>query len=543
MLLIRLKIYFDGKEQPVADITISGQSSANPAQASTNGTNKPSLKAGVPFELLLAIFQAGGLPGQIIPGPNGELQIACDISRMTDAELSGKCPGKNAAADLIAAAVQLQAEGAKGKGEADPDSGPPALAAEAAKTGVVNLIALLNSGGKSAAGSVSANAVKPESPALMKAMAGQDGRTAPAAGNGQFNDLAALAKQDLSNARTDISGNTAAGHKSAGLNVVPDEDAKPEKSVSDIPVDKAKIAAAKAAEADIPTGLKGGSQETSGKNPDAEIAGKAAAWGAENIRLKANETPGEKTTVPGLKTEAAKAPQSENTVSPVRTEHPETAMTGHTNNFPETASVKGTEIKAEREVEPRTEPVKAPGQTLQGGIHAQSSLNGTAAAAATGADIGFGEALNGAVLEQVSAGTIELFRDGGRVRLSLDPPELGSVDMDLIVDRNGMKLVLTSDSGAVRHVLQANMDQLRSSLHDQGMTRFDILVQDRPNSDAGGWQAGGNSGRDFLQSGGGGENGQSRDDGSPAFTRPATDSRTATATGRDNLNGELSLFA
>jgi flagellar hook-length control protein FliK len=154
---------------------------------------------------------------------------------------------------------------------------------------------------------------------------------------------------------------------------------------------------------------------------------------------------------------------------------------------------------------------------------------------------------NQAVMEQVSGGTIELYRNGGgRVRLSLNPPELGSVDMDLVVDRNGMKLVLFSDSGDVRSVLQANMDQLRGSLHDQGVSRFDILVQDRPASDSGGWQAGGGSGRESMFGGSGSDSGQLRADGggSGAAAAPgAADNNAAIAASRENSNGELSVFA
>jgi len=155
-----------------------------------------------------------------------------------------------------------------------------------------------------------------------------------------------------------------------------------------------------------------------------------------------------------------------------------------------------------------------------------------------------------AMVEQVSGGTIELFRNGGgRVRLSINPPELGGIDLDLIVDRNGVKLILTSESGEVRNVMQANMDQLRSSLHDQGMNRFDIQIQDRlqdrPGMDSGGWTPDGNSGRDSMQSNSSGQfrpgNGEG---GASALARGTGDNREAAiGAGRENSNGELSVFA
>ena len=187
---------------------------------------------------------------------------------------------------------------------------------------------------------------------------------------------------------------------------------------------------------------------------------------------------------------------------PVRAEHADSGATGRLNNPAELLNVKGTEIKIDKESVFRTEAAKTPGQTVSGGIHAQGAALAFRVAAGPGADNTLGSSLTGAMLEQVSGGTIELFRTGGgRVRLSLNPPELGGIDLDLIVDRNGVKLILTSESGEVRNVMQANMDQLRSSLHDQGMNRFDIqIVQDRPGMDSGGWHAGSNSGRDSMQS-------------------------------------------
>lgn len=535
----------------MADIVICGQSSANPAQPSNTGTIKPSRKAGVPFGLLLAIFQSGGLPGQIIPGPNGELRLACDISQMTDAELFGKCPGKQAPSDLILTIARPPMDSAQGKGEIPPETaGLPEIDAETAKTAAVNMIALLNSNGKSSADNVSANAIKPESPALLKAIAKQDGQATALAGGPDANaavvkesgsDMAGFTKQGLNDARADLPGNIPPGQKTDDSFPLPADGVKPEKYGRENQHDRSKIAATKTADTEITSGLKSAAQGASMK--DSESANKAVAPGAENFRFKFKENPGEKTAAAGMKTETAKAHQTESAGVSARPEHFESGAAGRPNNSPDYTGVRTAEIKADRDPAPRTEAVKNPGQAVSG-THVQGAAAGFSAAAGPNAEIGFPETLNGAMLEQVSEGTIELFRSGGgRVKLTLSPPELGSVEMDLIVDRTGMRLVLTSESGDVRSVLQANMDQLRSSLHDQGMNRFEILVQDRPGSDSG-WQAGGHSGRESLQNGEGGGNGQLRDDGAPALSRPATDDGTrAISMSRENLNGALSLFA
>ncbi len=99
------------------------------------------------------------------------------------------------------------------------------------------------------------------------------------------------------------------------------------------------------------------------------------------------------------------------------------------------------------------------------------------------------EALNPQnVLDRVAEGNEILLRTGSnRVRLTLSPPQFGTLDLDLHLGRDRVKLVLTADNGEVRQILQSNLDQLKSSLQGQGLNieRLDVLVQERADNGSG----------------------------------------------------------
>ena len=87
-----------------------------------------------------------------------------------------------------------------------------------------------------------------------------------------------------------------------------------------------------------------------------------------------------------------------------------------------------------------------------------------------------------AVLSQVMDGIDSALKnDYSRVRMELNPPQLGTLDMDLLVSHDRVRLVIMADGQDVRNMLQGNMDQLRSSLEQQGlkMDGVNVFVQDR----------------------------------------------------------------
>ncbi|MFB3925574.1 MAG: flagellar hook-length control protein FliK [Syntrophales bacterium] len=84
-------------------------------------------------------------------------------------------------------------------------------------------------------------------------------------------------------------------------------------------------------------------------------------------------------------------------------------------------------------------------------------------------------------------------RNSSRIRIELNPPQLGALDMDIVVRHDRVKMVITSDNREVRNALQSNIDQLRNSLQEQGlrMERVDVFIQDRPADDRSGMFQGG----------------------------------------------------
>jgi flagellar hook-length control protein FliK len=100
-----------------------------------------------------------------------------------------------------------------------------------------------------------------------------------------------------------------------------------------------------------------------------------------------------------------------------------------------------------------------------------------------------------AVINQVLDGATQILRDGsGRVVLTLQPPQLGTLDLDVVVQDNRVKMILLADNQEVKQMLQAGMEDLRNALQDKGfqIDRLEVLVQNRPD-DAGSnfWQEAG----------------------------------------------------
>ncbi len=88
-----------------------------------------------------------------------------------------------------------------------------------------------------------------------------------------------------------------------------------------------------------------------------------------------------------------------------------------------------------------------------------------------------------AVMSQVLDGAAQILRDGsGRMVLTLQPPRLGTLDLDVVVQDNRVKMVMLADNQEVKQMLQAGMDDLRNALQDKGfeIDRLEVLVQNRP---------------------------------------------------------------
>ena len=71
--------------------------------------------------------------------------------------------------------------------------------------------------------------------------------------------------------------------------------------------------------------------------------------------------------------------------------------------------------------------------------------------------------------------------DGGRIKVTLNPPSLGAVDMDVMVRNNRVQITLVADNKDVQQTLNNHIDQLKGSLQTQGLTidRCDVLMQNK----------------------------------------------------------------
>jgi len=137
---------------------------------------------------------------------------------------------------------------------------------------------------------------------------------------------------------------------------------------------------------------------------------------------------------------------------------------------------------------------------------------------------------------QVLEGAAQILRDGsGRMVLNLQPPRLGTLDLDVVVQDNRVRMVMLADNQEVKQLLQAGMDDLRSALQDKGfeIDRLEVLVQNRPDGDGDGFRR--EAGFARGDSRGGNERKHGQDGGTPEPGIPVRPSRSG--------DGGLSVFA
>ncbi len=82
----------------------------------------------------------------------------------------------------------------------------------------------------------------------------------------------------------------------------------------------------------------------------------------------------------------------------------------------------------------------------------------------------------------------------GRVKIKLHPPHLGTLHMDVLIKDNKVHVILQTQNSDVSHILQSNVEQLKHSLHNQGLIVNNVNVSLQEKS--------GNDGYGFGQNGG-----------------------------------------
>jgi flagellar hook-length control protein FliK len=86
------------------------------------------------------------------------------------------------------------------------------------------------------------------------------------------------------------------------------------------------------------------------------------------------------------------------------------------------------------------------------------------------------------IIPQIVDGASNVLRGGsGRVVITIHPPQLGTLDMDIQVRDNKVSMLVLADNREVKQVLESGISQLKSALGEQGfqIDRLDILLQDR----------------------------------------------------------------
>lgn len=122
------------------------------------------------------------------------------------------------------------------------------------------------------------------------------------------------------------------------------------------------------------------------------------------------------------------------------------------------------------------------------------------------------------IMDQIEESAAQMLKKGpGRIVITLEPPNLGTLNLDVKVHNDMVRLVLIADNHEVKQVLQSNLDQLKTALQNQGlnMDRFDVLVQQRSSENPGFHQWGG-----ALFEEGQGRRENTKEDGSPPQPLP-----------------------
>lgn len=98
---------------------------------------------------------------------------------------------------------------------------------------------------------------------------------------------------------------------------------------------------------------------------------------------------------------------------------------------------------------------------------------GAAAAGPTGIEMQ-------AVIDQLVEARQAAGNDSGRIRILLTPPNLGTVDLDIVVRGERVEVVMTAENAGVQQALQSRGDDIRIALQRQDLKieGFQVLLQD-----------------------------------------------------------------
>ena len=101
-----------------------------------------------------------------------------------------------------------------------------------------------------------------------------------------------------------------------------------------------------------------------------------------------------------------------------------------------------------------------------------------------------------AVIDQIIEAKQRMNSGFGRVRITLDPPNLGTITLEIVTRKERVAVMMTADNASVQQALQSRADDIRIALQRQDLKieTFQVLLQDNTSN-----QQQANSGATFEQ--------------------------------------------
>lgn len=93
-----------------------------------------------------------------------------------------------------------------------------------------------------------------------------------------------------------------------------------------------------------------------------------------------------------------------------------------------------------------------------------------------------------AIINQIADAKPHINKDTSRVKITLNPPDLGTVDLEIVVRKNRIEVIMTADHSGVQQILQSHVEDIKSALQRQDMTIDSFQVYLQTNSDGSGRQ-------------------------------------------------------
>ncbi len=109
--------------------------------------------------------------------------------------------------------------------------------------------------------------------------------------------------------------------------------------------------------------------------------------------------------------------------------------------------------------------------------------------------VGPSEAKARALVDQIVEARQQMSSESGRIKITLTPPNLGTVDLDVVVRQNRVEVIMIADQADVQQLLQARGDEIKSALQRQDMKidSFQVFLQNSPDGgqqqQSGSWTA------------------------------------------------------